>query len=64
MTLFCFDTYGLFVTTVTAKVTPTSETEGTFDASVPDHTRIIHFVANQNMSEFPEDNFLAKQKQK
>ena len=60
MTLFCFDTYGLFVTTVTAKVTPTSETEGTFDASVPDHTRIIHFVANQNMSEFPEDNFLGK----
>lgn len=60
MTLFCFDTYGLFVTTVTAKVTPESETTGAVDASVPDHTRIIHFVANQNMSEFPEDSFLGK----
>ncbi|WP_288854833.1 hypothetical protein [uncultured Bacteroides sp.] len=50
----------MFVTTATATVSSTTETTGTFDATVPDHTRIIHFVANQNMSEFPENTFSGK----
>lgn len=61
MTLFCFDAYGLFVTTATAKVETAAEgTSGTFEAAVPDHTRTVHFVANQNMSEFPEESFFNK----
>lgn len=60
MTLFCFDSYGLFISTATATLTPTNDLEGTFDAQVPDNTRTIHFLANQNMSEFKEDDFRGK----
>lgn len=60
MTLFCFDSYGLFISTATATLAPTSDLTGTFDAQVPDNTRIIHFLANQNMSEFKEDDFRGK----
>ena len=60
MTLFCFDSYGLFTTTVEAKVTPTGNgagLTGNFEAEVPENTRTVHFLANQNMSEFKEDKF-------
>ncbi len=60
MTLFCFDSYGLFISTATATLAPTSDWTGTFDAQVPDNTRTIHFLANQNMSEFKEDDFRGK----
>ncbi|MDR1743008.1 MAG: hypothetical protein LBR48_04215 [Dysgonamonadaceae bacterium] len=60
MTLFCFDAYGLFITRVAATLTPTDELSGTFDAEVPENTRTIHFVSNQNMTEFQEDNFRNK----
>lgn len=60
MTLFCFDSYGLFISTATATLAPTNDLEGTFDAQVPDNTRTIHFLANQNMSEFKEDDFRGK----
>lgn len=60
MTLFCFDSYGLFITTVTGKVSTTTATEGTFTAEVPENTRTIHFVANQNMTDFKEDQFRNK----
>ena len=54
MTLFCFDSYGLFISTVKAGVTVQKpgpgEMEGTFKAEVPENTRTIHFLANQNMS--------------
>lgn len=61
MTLFCFDAYGLFVSTVTAKeLGSTGPETGTFSADVPENTRTIHFVANQNMSEFAEDDFRNK----
>lgn len=52
MTLFCFDSYGLFTTTVEAKVTPTGNgagLTGNFEAEVPENTRTVHFLANQNM---------------
>ena len=55
MTLFCFDSYGLFISTATASLAP--ETSGTFTAEIPENTSIIHFVANQNMSNFAEDDF-------
>ena len=63
MTLFCFDSYGLFTTTVEAKVTPTgnvADLTGSFEAEVPENTRTVHFLANQNMSEFKEDKFRNK----
>lgn len=55
MTLFCFDSYGLFISTATASLTPNSGSpslSGAFDATIPSHTSIIHFVANQNMASF------------
>ena len=57
MTLFCFDSYGLFITTASAKVATQTSTTGTFTAEVPENTRTIHFVANQNMTDFKEDQF-------
>lgn len=60
MTLFCFDGYGLFISTATASLEPASQTSGTFTAEIPENTRVIHFVANQNMSNFAEDDFRGK----
>lgn len=60
MTLFCFDSYGLFISTATASLAPASQTSGTFTAEIPENTSIIHFVANQNMSSFAEDDFRGK----
>ncbi len=64
MTLFCFDSYGLFITTAKAEVkveNPGPENmTGTFKAEVPENTRTIHFLANQNMDEFKEDDFRNK----
>lgn len=60
MTLFCFDGYGLFISTATASLEPDSQTSGTFTAEIPENTSIIHFVANQNMSNFAEDDFRGK----
>lgn len=57
MTLFCFDSYGLFITTATGKVTTSSTMTGTFTAEVPENTRTVHFVANQIMTDFKEDDF-------
>lgn len=60
LTLFCFDSYGIFITTVKATITqdkPQPSVRGTFSAEVPDITRSIHFLANQNMSYVDENNF-------
>lgn len=60
MTLFCFDSYGLFISTVSASLSPKTMQTGTFTATVPEYTRTIHFVANQNMNSFAEDDFRSK----
>lgn len=63
MTLFCFDARGLFLSTVTAQLTPDTgvpSLSGSFDAMVPQNTERIHFVANQNMSLFNESEFIAR----
>ena len=63
MTLFCFDQYGLFISTATASLTPdptNDETGGIFDAFIPNTTRAIHLVGNQNMTPFREDDFRQK----
>lgn len=52
LTLFCFNAYGIFISTVEADIEPsyeqggTQSTSGTFTASVPSDTKIIHFTAN------------------
>ncbi len=64
MTLFCFDNFGLFLTTVPATVDPKADDpaniRGDFTAIVPEYTRRIHFVANQNMTDFRESMFFNK----
>lgn len=60
MTLFCFDQYGLFITTASADLKSSSPTSGTFEAQVPEHTRRIHFVANQVLTDFAQDEFRNK----
>ncbi len=60
MTLFCFDSYGLFITTVKATIKPTDDLSGVFDAEVPRNTRRIHFLANQIMTDFEEDRYRNK----
>ena len=64
MTLFCFNEFGLYISSETAKIVAGSKTEdgisesGEYTAIVPSHTRIIHFLANHSAglydaSEFP-----------
>ncbi len=60
MTLFCFDNFGLFITTATATLPTGTVFSGTLTASVPRYTRRIHFVANQNMTDFHESMFINK----
>jgi hypothetical protein len=60
--LFCFDANGLFLTTSQARINSSSEDNlsGTFSATVPKTTRIIHLLANQNMAVFDKDQYLYK----
>ena len=60
LTLFCFDAYGVFISTVNATIKqdePQPSVRGIFEAEVPDLTRRIHFLANQNMSYVDESKF-------
>ena len=51
MTLFCFNEFGLYISSEEAKLTPDSKTEGeisesgVYTAVIPNHTHIIHFLA-------------------
>ena len=60
MTLFCFNPYGLFITTVEATLSKTTSTSGTFEAVIPEETKILHFVANQNASLYDNKDFINK----
>ena len=64
MTLFCFNEFGLYISSEEAQLVPGSKSEdgisesGEYTAVVPNHTRIIHFLANHSKglydaSEFP-----------
>ncbi len=58
--LFCFGKNGAFISTSKAELKPSGDQsglnilEGTFSATISEYTRIIHFVANQNMTNFDE----------
>ncbi len=60
LTLFCFNSYGLFITTVDASINKNSATDGTFKTEIPKETHIIHFIANQNSNLYNNKDFLNK----
>lgn len=62
ITLFCFDNFGMFIhyvdnVQIEKAETGISLTGVITETSVPENTRRIHFVANQNMSTFKVDDF-------
>lgn len=66
ITLFCFDRYGLFVSTVSSKVDPDTpgadgySLSGKFTAKVPDHVEVVHLIGNQNLTYFAEGDYVNK----
>jgi hypothetical protein len=61
LTLFCFNDYGLYIAHVEAELSPAIETpslSGTYTAIIPEDTRIIHFVGNQNPNLYDADMFV------
>ena len=78
MTLFCFDNFGLFISYASSGGTGTGNVQITPDAAnadgyslsgtiatamIPENTRRIHFVANQNMASFKETDFIGLHEQ-
>ena len=62
MTLFCFNEFGLFISTETAELVRHTAVDGVSDsgvysATIPSHTRIIHFLANHSEGLYDESNF-------
>ena len=63
MTLFCFNEFGLYISSEEAKLTPDSKTEGeisesgVYTAVIPNHTHIIHFLANHSRGLYNEKDF-------
>lgn len=63
MTLFCFNEFGLYISSETAKIVAGSKTEdgisesGEYTAVVPSHTRIVHFLANHSAGLYDASNF-------
>lgn len=61
LTLFCFNDFGLYIAHIEAELNPAVETpslSGTYTAVIPEETRIIHFVGNQNPNLYDEDMFI------
>ena len=61
MTLFCFNEFGLFISTETATIRQHTNDgisdSGTYTAQIPSHTRIIHFLGNHSEGLYDETNF-------
>ena len=62
MTLFCFNEFGLFISTETATIKQHTSVDGISDsgiytAQIPSHTRIIHFLGNHSEGLYDETNF-------
>ena len=61
MTLFCFNEFGLFISTETATIKQHKNDglsdSGTYTAQIPSHTRIIHFLGNHSEGLYDETNF-------
>ena len=63
MTLFCFNEFGLYISSEAATIVPDKKTEnvisesGEYTAVIPSHTRIIHFLANHSAGLYDEKDF-------
>ena len=62
MTLFCFNEFGLFISTETATIQKHLPVDGISDsgiytAQIPSHTRIIHFLGNHSEGLYDATNF-------
>ncbi len=63
MTLFCFNEFGLYISSEEAKLVPGTKTQdgisesGEYTVVVPSHTRIIHFLANHSRGLYDEADF-------
>ena len=62
MKVFCFNSYGLFITMVYADLLSLdgSGENGTYKAVIPAGTEIAHFIANQNIGQYPISEFNGK----
>ena len=57
MTLFCFNEYGLYISSEVASLDTHTIDSGTFSAVIPNHTHIIHFLANHSEGLYDDTNF-------
>ena len=57
MTLFCFNEYGLYISSEVAYLNTHTVDSGTFSAIIPNHTHIIHFLANHSEGLYDDSNF-------
>ena len=57
MTLFCFNEFGLYITSVEAELTSTDVENGHFKAVVPNHTQIVHFLGNHSKGLYDDSGF-------
>lgn len=66
MELFCFDSYGLFISSTRADLKKDPQLPslgGSLTADIPLNTDRIHFFANQNLTNFSEESFRGKSEQ-
>ena len=62
MKLFCFNTYGLFITVAYAELSSQDQESltGQYKAVIPSETEVIHFIANQNIGQYDLADFAGK----
>lgn len=61
LALYCFNTYGLYIGKVEVEnMTTVTGTSGTFSATIPEDTHIIHFLANQNTALYDDNELRGK----
>ena len=57
MTLFCFNEFGLYISSEDAQLQSHSVDSGRFSAVIPNHTHIIHFIGNHSEGLYDESQF-------
>ena len=57
MTLFCFNEFGLYISSEVAQLKTNSVDSGIFTATIPNHTQIIHFIGNHSEGLYDESEF-------
>lgn len=57
MTLFCFNEFGLYISSTEAQLKTHTVDTGTFSAVIPNHTQIIHFIGNHSEGLYDESEF-------